>query len=59
MISLRIEGGGERQHVRGTKLHAETASFAALYDDGNASFSHLIPQLGSTITPGVRRRRRL
>jgi hypothetical protein len=41
--------------MRGTEFHAEAASLAALNDDRNASFWHLIPQLKSddlTITPG-------
>jgi hypothetical protein len=33
--------------VRGTKLHAEAASLAALNDDRNTSFCHAIPQLGA------------
>jgi hypothetical protein len=43
--------------VRGTKLHAEAASLAALDDDRNTSFCHAIPQPGATITPSVRQRR--
>jgi hypothetical protein len=41
MVALGIESGRERQHVGGAKLHTETASFTALYNDGNASFCHL------------------
>ena len=47
MVALGIEGGRERKHVRGTKLHAETAGLAALHDDGNTSFSHWISRLGA------------
>jgi uncharacterized protein Veg len=57
MITLGIEGGRERQHVRGTELHAETASLAALYDDRNTTFCHESPQRGVTITPVVQLRR--
>jgi hypothetical protein len=47
MVSLGIEGGRECQHMRGAKLHAEAASFAALHDDRNTSFCHAIPQIGA------------
>jgi hypothetical protein len=33
VVSLGIESGRERQHVRGTELHTETACLASLYDD--------------------------
>jgi hypothetical protein len=47
MVALRVEGGRERQHVRGTELHAEAAGFAALHDNRNTSFCHENPQLRS------------
>jgi hypothetical protein len=56
VVSLGIEGGRERQHVRGTKLHAEAASLAALHDNRNTSFCHISPSW-SEITPGVQQRR--
>ncbi len=40
MVTLGIEGGRERQHVRGTELHAKATGFAALNDDRNTSFCH-------------------
>src|ERR1700686_549058 len=47
MVTLRIEGGRKRQHVRGAKLHAKAAGLAALNDDRNTSLCHEIPQLKS------------
>ena len=47
VVSLGIKSGREREHMRGTEFHAEAASLAALNDDRNASFWHLIPQLKS------------
>jgi hypothetical protein len=40
VIALGIEGRGERQDFGRTKFHAETACFATLDDDGNATFGH-------------------
>jgi len=45
MVTLGIESGRERQHVRRTKLHAEAAGFTALDDNGNTSFCHGISTL--------------
>ena len=42
--------------MRGTEFHAKAASFAALNDDGDATFCHESPQLGVTITPVFNRR---
>jgi hypothetical protein len=39
MVTLGVESGREREHVRGTKLHAKATGLAALNDDGNASFA--------------------
>jgi hypothetical protein len=47
MVALGIEGGREREHVRGTKLHAKPASLAALNNDRNTSFCHENPPLRS------------
>jgi hypothetical protein len=47
MVPLRIESGGERQHMGRTKLHTEAACLAALDNHGNASFSHGISTLGA------------
>src|ERR1700758_3203353 len=33
MVALRLEGGREREHVRGTELHAKATGLAALNDD--------------------------
>jgi len=33
MVALGVESGREREHVRGTKLHAEAAGFATLDDN--------------------------
>jgi hypothetical protein len=57
MVTLGIESGRERQHMRGTKLDAKATGFAALDDDRNTSFCHENPQLGVTITPGFLQRR--
>jgi hypothetical protein len=57
MVTLGIESGRERQHMRGTKLDAKATGFAALDDDRNTSFCHENPQLGVTITPGFQLRR--
>ena len=46
MVPLRIESGGERQHVRGTELHAKATGFAALDHNRNTSFCHESPQFG-------------
>ncbi len=43
MIALGIECRGERQDFGGTELHAKTAGFTALDDDGYASFCHEYP----------------
>jgi len=40
MVSLGIESGRQREHVRRTKLHTETAGFTALNNDGNTPFCH-------------------
>jgi hypothetical protein len=40
MVALGIESGGKREHMSGTKLDTESASFAALDDDGNTAFCH-------------------
>jgi hypothetical protein len=45
MVTLGVEGGGERKHVGGTKLHAEAAGLTTLNDDGNTSFYHGISTL--------------
>jgi hypothetical protein len=46
MVALRVKRGRERQHMRGTKLHAETAGFTALDNNRNTSFCHGISTLG-------------
>jgi len=51
MVALRVEGGREREHVRGTKLHAKATGLAALDDDGNASFCHESTPAKSNVTP--------
>ena len=51
VVALGIEGRREREHVRGTELHAKATCLAALDDDRNASFCHESPQLGVPITP--------
>ena len=52
MAALGIEGGGERQNMRRTKLHAKATGFtSAFYDNRNTSFCHERPQVGVTITP--------
>jgi hypothetical protein len=51
MVALGIKGGGERQNMRGTELHAKATGFTTLHDDRNTSFSHESPQPGVTITP--------
>jgi hypothetical protein len=43
MVTLGVESGREREHVRGTKLHAKATGLAALNDDGNASFCNESP----------------
>jgi len=43
MVSLGVEGRGERQYLGGAKLHAELAGLAALDDDGNPSLWHVSP----------------
>jgi hypothetical protein len=40
VIALRVEGRGQSQNFGWTELDAETASFAALDDNGNATFRH-------------------
>jgi hypothetical protein len=40
MVALGIESRRERKHLGGTKLHTESAGFAALDDDGNTPFCH-------------------
>jgi hypothetical protein len=40
MVALGIESGRQLEHVGGTELHTEAASFTALDDDGNTSFWH-------------------
>src|SRR5271165_5936305 len=40
VITLGIEGGGERQNFGGTKLHTETAGLTALYHDLHCTFGH-------------------
>ena len=51
MVTLGIEGGGEREHLGGAELHAKAASLAALHDDGNTSFCHGTPTLEVMGTP--------
>src|SRR6266481_579931 len=43
MVALGVESRGEREHLGGTELHAESACFAALNDDGNTTFCHGSP----------------
>jgi len=33
MVALGVESGRKREHMRGTKLHAEAAGFATLDDN--------------------------
>jgi hypothetical protein len=40
MVALGIESGRQGEHLGGTKLHTESAGFAALDDDGNTAFCH-------------------
>jgi len=47
MVAFGIESGREREHMGGTKLHAEAAGFAALDDNGNTSFCHGISTVGA------------
>jgi hypothetical protein len=47
MVTLGVKSGRERQHVAWAKLHAEATGFAALDDNGNASFCHwILPHSG-------------
>jgi hypothetical protein len=65
MVALGIESGGKREHMGGTKLDTESASFAALDDDGYTAFCHGISTLkvveetmeSEVIMPGMGRRR--
>jgi hypothetical protein len=43
MVALGIKGRREREHFSRTKLHAKSAGFAALNNDGNATFCHEFP----------------
>src|SRR5580704_8034109 len=43
VITLGVKGRGERQHVRGTKLHAESAGLTALDYDLYRTFGHCCP----------------
>jgi hypothetical protein len=40
MVALGVEGGGERQNLGRTELHAKATSLAALDDDGNTTLCH-------------------
>jgi hypothetical protein len=51
MVALGIESGRKRQHMGGTKLHAEAARFTALHDNGNTSFCHGISTVGAAEQP--------
>src|ERR1019366_6397402 len=42
VVTLGVEGGRERQGMRGTKLHAEAARLTSLDYDLNRSFSHAV-----------------
>src|ERR1019366_2787362 len=43
VIPLSIESRGERQNVRGTELHAESAGLTALHHDLHRTFGHCCP----------------
>jgi hypothetical protein len=53
MVALGIESRREREHVGGTKLHAEAAGFAALDDNRNSSFGHGISNFGGWNFPEI------
>jgi len=46
VVALGVECRREREHVGGTKLHAEAAGFATLDDNRNTSFCHGISTIG-------------
>src|ERR1017187_1765081 len=47
VITLGIKGGGERQDVRGTELHAESAGLTSLDYDLHRTLGHCCPFLSS------------
>ena len=45
VVAPGIEGGGERENLGGTELHAEAAGFTALDDDADGSFCQVNPHV--------------
>src|SRR5271165_1562165 len=43
VITLGVESRGDRQNFCGTKFHAKTAGFTALYHDLHCTFGHDLP----------------